>query len=150
MNLSKISTIIQYVLLVASVVLFVLFYAGGTGEGDADYNIFVDYNLYWGYILFLVAVAVTIVLSVINFVRNLIADPKSAVKSIGGIVAIAAVIGISYAVADGSQLFMPTYDGPDNVYGWLKFSGTILYTIYALFGIAVVALVATNIVRLFR
>lgn len=150
MNLARISSIVQYVLLAVSVVVFVLFYTNGTGEDVVNSNVFVDYGLYLGYAFFVIAGAVTLVLSLVNFVKNLMANPKGAVKSLGSMVGIAAVIGIAYALADGTPLYMPTYDGPDNVEGWLKFADTIIYSIYALTALAVISLVVTSVIRIFR
>ncbi len=150
MNLSKISQLVQYVLLAVAVVVFALFYAQGTGEDVVASNVFVDYGLYLGYLFFGIAAVVTILLSAVNFVRNLIANPKSAVKSLGSIVAILVVIAVSYGLADGTPLYMPTYDGPDNVYSMLKMADTIIYAVYGLTAIAVISLVVTSVIRIFR
>ncbi len=150
MNLSKISNIVQYVFLALSVALIVLFYVSGTSEGEASSNVFVDYNLYWGYVLFGIAIAATLILSIVNFVKNLIADPKSAIKSVAILVGIAAVVGVSYALADGTPLYMPQYDGPDNVYGWLKFADTLFFIMYFGFGVAILAVIVSSVMKIFR
>lgn len=150
MSLSKITSWILYVLMAVSIVAIVMFYLSGTGEEVVDGNMFVDYNLYWSYLLVIIAIGATILLSMVNFIKNLIADPKSAIKSFLPLVGLALVIGVSYAMADGSKLYMPTYDGSDNVAGWLKFADTLFFTTYFLFGVAILAVIVSSVSRIFR
>lgn len=150
MNLTKITSWVLYVLMAVSIVVAVLFYADGTSEADSGTNQYVDLTLYWGYILVVVALAATVLLSIFNFVKNVVADPKSALGAIVPILGTVAVVGISYALADGSQLYMPNYDGTGNSFGWLKFADTLFFTMYFLFGVAIVSVLASSVIKIFR
>ncbi len=150
MNLTKITSWVLYVLMAVSVVIAVLFYTGGTSEIDAPVNPHVNTTLYWGYVLVIIALGATLLLSIFNFIRNLSHDPKGAVKSIVPIVGLALVIVISWAIGDGSELYMPNYKGPDNTYTWLKFADMLFYTMYFLFGVAIVSVVVSSVIKIFR
>lgn len=150
MNLSKITSWVLYVLMGVSIVIAILFYVGGTSETDAPMNPYVNVTLYWGYILALVALAATFILSIVNFAKNAAHDPKKAVKSIVPILGLVLVVIISYVLGDGTQLYMPNYKGTDNTYEWLKFADMLFYTMYFLFGVAIVSVIVSSVIKIFR
>lgn len=71
-------------------------------------------------------------------------------KSFLGLAVLAVIILIAYAMSDGTPLNIVGYTGTDNVPSHLMFSDTILYTMYFLFGGAIVAIIATELLRKVR
>lgn len=150
MNLSKITSWVLYVLMAVSIVIAVLFYLGGTSEADAPMNPYVNVLLSWGYILAVVALVATFLLAIYNFARNAAHEPKKAVKSIVPVLGLALVVVVSYVLGDGTPLYMPNYKGPDNTYEWLKFADMLFYTMYFLFGVAILSVIVSSVIKIFR
>ena len=81
---------------------------------------------------------------------RLFTRPKQAMKSFIGLAALAVVVLIAYAMADGTPMNIIGYSGTDNVPSRLIFSDTIIYTMYILFGAAIIAIFATELLRKVR
>ena len=93
--------------------------------------------LNWAYILFIIAIIAAIIFPIVR----LFTRPKQAMKSFIGLVALAVV---------GTPMQIVGYSGPDNVPSRLIFSDTIIYTMYFLFAGAIIAILATELLRKFR
>lgn len=150
MSLTKIARWVLIVLMAVSIVVTVLFLMGGTGEDEALSNQYVDTFLGWGYALVAVGIAATLLLSGFNFIQKAMADPKSALKGLIGPVLILAVIGISYSMSDDTLLQFTRDDVTDNTPGWLKFADTVFYSLYALLGVAIAAVLGSSVMKIFR
>lgn len=85
-GLSKSLSIVLYVLLGISAILGALFYAGTVSS---------ETIIYWCYVLFALAAVSAIVFPVMTIVKN----PAGGKIALIGIIALAAVFGISYALA---------------------------------------------------
>lgn len=68
-------------------------------------------------------------------------------KSFIGLLAVIIVVVIAYAMADGTPMNIPGYNGPDNVPSMLILSDTIIFTMYILFIGAILAILGTEIYR---
>lgn len=146
-KLSKILNIVLYVLLAITLVFAGMFYFGGELEGQVHPTpVYTDTLLNWGIVLVFVTAAVSIVFEIFKLITN----PKNAVRSLVSILALALVVFIAYALGDATPLNLPGYNGPDNVPSMLLLSDTFLYSMYFLFGIAIVAILYTELSRLFR
>lgn len=89
-GLSKILNILLYVLLGASALLGVLFYAE---------SISADVIIYWCYALFAVGAIAAIIFPLITMAKN----PKGAKSALIGVGALVLVFAISYALADDTM-----------------------------------------------
>ena len=136
-SISKIISIILYVLLGISTLLGILFYIKIIDE---------ELFLIWMYILAGIAAVSAIVFPVIFLVKY----PKNAKKSLTGIIAIVVIIGIAYFIASDEILTLPGYTGLDNVPSMLKFAGTILFTMYILAIAAVASIFYVEIAKYFK
>ena len=136
-SISKIISIILYVLLGISTLLGILFYIKIIDE---------ELFLIWMYILAGIAAVSAIVFPVIFLVKY----PKNAKKSLTGIIAIVVIIGIAYFIASDEILTLPGYTGLDNVPPMLKFAGTILFTMYILAIAAVASILYVEIAKYFK
>lgn len=150
MSLSKITQWVLIVLMSLSVVVTALFFLGGTGEEEALSNPHVDLFLNLSFGLAVVGVVATLLLSIFNFVRNAMANPAGALKGLIGPVLILVVVGISYSVSDDTLLQFTRDDVTSNTPGWLKFADTLFYTLYALLSVAILAVLGSSILKIFR
>ena len=146
----KIAQYVLWALMAVSMVFVTWFFFGGFVEGTEGTN-YAEPNvtetiLKWTYILFCIALIITIVFPLIFVFTNL----RSA-KRLGIIIVIAAVlIFISYQLADDTLLNLIQYSGPDNVPGTLKVVGTGIIFTYILGVTAIVSILYSSIANLFR
>jgi hypothetical protein len=147
MSIQKISSWLLILLMALSAASALYFYGVGFDDKNPQNA---DQFLNWTYLLLFSGAGIALLLSVYNFVRNLIAEPKKALRSLGGIVAIVAIIVISYALSDGTPLKIVGYEGSDNVPSMLMFADTILYTMYSLAVIAILLVVVSSVTKMFR
>lgn len=146
-KISKILNIVTYVMITVTVVLLGLFYFGGEIPNQAYTTpVYTQELLVWGYILFFLATGAAILFPIIRF----IASPKDAMKGIIAMAGLGLVILIAYSLSDATLLDLPGYTGTDNTPGKLMFADTILYTMYFLGIGALVAILATEIIRKLR
>lgn len=125
-GLSKILSIVLYVLLGVSALLGILFYVG-----SIDSNLII----YWCYALLFIGAAAAIVLPLINLGKN----PKGAKTAVIGLVALFVVFLVAYMLAGDEML--PKYeafiDGPED--SRLVGMGLIAFYILAFGAIGTVA-----------
>ncbi len=134
-GLSKILSIVLYVLLGVSALLGVLFYL------DA---ISTDMIIYWCYTLFFLGAAAAIVLPLINLAKN----PAGGKAALIGLIALVLVFVISYVIAGDEML--PKYeafiDGPEDS----KMVGMGLIAFYILSLGAIGAVVYSSVSKLIK
>ena len=137
----KYAKIIKWILAVLFVVGIVFSFYGFLVGFESNGNAPVDNMLYCAYAFAAVAIlAVLIGVVVIGGINN----PKSLLKLILGIVAIAAVVAVAYVLAPGTPAV--GYLGDPVSDGTLKLVDTVLNLTYLLFGGALLALVVGWIV----
>lgn len=143
----KILRIVTIVMFVITAVLLGMFIFGGNVP-DQIYTtpIYTASLLNWAYTLFIIAIIAAIIFPIVR----LFTRPKQAMKSFIGLIVLAAVVLIAYAMADGTPMNIVGYTGPDNVPSRLIFSDTIIYTMYIMFGAAIIAIIATELLRKVR
>jgi hypothetical protein len=143
--MSKILRIVLIVLMALSAFICVLFYVGG--ESAPDQPTFTNLYIVWAYVLTGLAVGFTVIFPIIQMITN----PKNAKKGLMGILALGAVILVSYLLSSGDLLGiidpeLIEYDVPST----LKYAGTMLYTNYVLAGLAIVAMVYSEISKVLK
>jgi len=135
-------------LVVISFLLLIAFFATlGQGSESIDsaageaiqVPLMTDVVIYWLYVLFGVALVVSVVFALIKFVKSLISNPVAALKSLLPIVLFGAVFLISFLAGSGEKLSIIGYEGTQNAGIWAQLSDMFIYTIYTLF----VALIVT-------
>lgn len=143
----KILKIVTIVIFAITVVILGFFAFGGEVP-DQLYTtpVYTASLLNWAYILFIIAVISAVIFPIVR----LFTRPKQAMKSFIGLAALAVVVLIAYAMADGTPMNIIGYTGSDNVPSRLVFSDTIIYTMYILFGAAIIAIFATELLRKIR
>lgn len=140
----KILNIITAVMFIITAVILGLFIFGGELPNPTYTTpVYTATLLNWAYVLFGIAIVAAIAFPVIRLATR----PKEAMKSFIGLAAVALLVFIAYAMSDGTPMEIVGYSGTDNVPSMLKFSDTILFTMYFLFFGAIVAIIGSEIYR---
>ena len=129
-------------LIVVSVILLVLGFVKGfeANDGKAVENL-----LRWGYVMLGLAVVAAIVVSaIVGFINN----PKSIIKLLIGLVAVAAVCFVVYLVSKGNPAVGLTVDQPSA--STLKLTDTILNLTYLVGGVAIASIVVGEVISAIR
>ena len=140
----KIVTIVMFA--VTAVILGMFIWGGDVPDQQYTTPVYTASLLNWAYVLFVIAVIAAVIFPIVR----LFTRPKQAMKSFIGLAALAVVVLIADAMADGTPMNIIGYSGTDNVPSRLIFSDTIIYTMYILFGAAIIAIFATELLRKVR
>ena len=146
---NKISNVLEIALLAISVVVAVMFFAGGYYEGTKE-PVYTDLLLNSTFIFAGIAIVTTFVLSLTNYVKNLLHDPKSSLKSLLGPLGIIVIVYVSYLFADATPLNLPGYEGSSNTAVWLKAADVCLFTTYVMTALTALATVVTATIKALR
>lgn len=129
-------------LIAVSVILLVLGFVKGfeANDGKAVENL-----LRWGYVMIGIAVCAAIIVSaIVGFINN----PKSIIKLLIGLVAVAAVCFVVYLVSKGNPAVGLTVDQPSAQ--TLKLTDTILNLTYLVGGVAIASIVLGEVISAIR
>lgn len=141
---NKILGIVTIAMFVITVVLLGLFMFGGSVPNQLyDTPVYTSSLLNWSYILFGIAIIAAVIFPVVRLATR----PKEAMKSFIGLAIVAVLVLIAYALSDGTPMKITGYTGTDNIPSMLKFSDTILFTMYFLFIGAILAIAGSEIYR---
>ncbi|MBR5861783.1 MAG: hypothetical protein IKZ08_00415 [Bacteroidales bacterium] len=141
----KYAKIIKWILAVLFVVGIVFSFYGFAVGFESNGNAPVDNMLFCAYAFALITIAAVVFgVVVIGGINN----PKSLLKLLAGLVAIAAVIAVAYVLAPGTPAV--GYLGDPVADSTLKLTDTMLNLTYFLFGGALLALVAGWVIGAIR
>lgn len=144
MDSKKILNIVTIAMFVITAVLLAMFMFGGNIPNQQyPTPVYTTAFMNWAYVLFGIAIIAAVIFPIIR----LFTRPKQAMKSFIGLLGVIVLILIAYALSDGTPMNLIGYTGTDNVPSTLIFSDTILYTMYFLFGGAILAILGTEIYR---
>ncbi len=122
-----------------SAVLVVLIYVGGnagslTVGGDAlTVPKFTEPLLYWCYFLIALTIGITLILTLVGFVKKLIENPAAGLKSLIPMAIFVVVFLAAWFLGSSDKVSIIGYEGTQNEGAWAQFTDMIIYTIYALF-----------------
>ena len=153
MQLRKILGILTIVLFVVSAVIVVMFYMNvvplSNPQEQMDHSI-TDTFIGWAYILFFIcAILAFLVFPLWSFVQQIIDNPKSVVKTLVVVAAVALVCIVAYALADGSFSSITDTLVETNETE-LKWSGAGLNALYISLGVAVLAVIYAEVAKKFN
>lgn len=146
--------IIGLSLLVVSFLLLIAFFATlgqgtesiASAAGEAIHvPLLTDTILYWSYILFGVAIFVTVLMAIIQFVKSMKLNPGAALKSLIPIVIFAGIFVVSYFVGSGEKMNIIGYEGTQNEGVWAQITDMFLYTSYTLMAVLVLTIFGARI-----
>lgn len=137
-NYSKIFKWMMIVLIVLSAALCVYgFSVGFESNGAAP----VDLLFYWTYVMIAIAAVAVIIVGVAIAAKN---NPKSLVKMLIGLVAIAAICFVVYLISPGSPAVGLTTEQPAQ--SQLRLTDTILNLTYLTSAVAIIAIIVGEII----
>jgi len=146
-TLSKYLNILTYVMLGLTVIFVALFYLGGDVPNAAYKTpVYTDSLIQWAKVLFVITVGLSVLFPIIQLVTN----PKGAIKGLAGLAGIGVIVLLAYSMSDATLLNLPGYTGGDNNPGALQFADTVLYTMYILGVGAIATIVVTEALRKLR
>lgn len=151
-NLSKYTSWILYALMLATVVCFALFYAGGYVNPEAEIlePVYTDWVLNLGYFVVITGIVATILFAVYQFGVLLKDHPKKAISNILTLGAFALLFVISWAVGSGEPLNLPAYEGVHNVYFWLKLTDMWLNSATFLLAASLGSIIIFSLIKVLR
>ncbi|MCR5453904.1 MAG: hypothetical protein K6F33_02835 [Bacteroidales bacterium] len=151
MQLRKILSILTIVLFVITAIIMVMFYmqvvplSGVTEQMEHGVT---DMAMGWAYVLFGLCALLAVAFPIWEFVKQLIDNPKSVIKTVIIFAVIAVVFFIAYAIADGSiDSILPLADNNVPSEGELKWSGAGLNALYIILGLSVVAVIYAEVAK---
>ncbi len=133
-GIRKTSSTTFLVLAGISLVVFAVFLFGGH-EFDAKENkvyAFTDLLLYWVYALGIITVVTVLGFVLKDFFAKLTANPGEALKSVAGVLALIALLVVTYLIGDDTPLKLNEEAQKFNSPGWLKVSDMWIYSTYVL------------------
>lgn len=133
-GIRKTSSTTFLVLAGISLVVFAVFLFGGH-EFDAKENkvyAFTDLLLYWVYALGIITVVTVLGFVLKDFFAKLAANPGEALKSVAGVLALIALLVVTYLIGDDTPLKLNEEAQKFNSPGWLKVSDMWIYSTYVL------------------
>ena len=143
--MNKFFKMFMWVLILVSVVILALGFVTGYPDSPAMDNGTVDPLLYWAYAMLGIALACVVVVGIVIAAMN---NPKSLIKLLAGVVAIAAVCFVVYLVSAGAPALNLTTEQPSAT--TLKLTDTVLNLTYLTGGLAILAIVFGEILGTVR
>lgn len=144
--MNKLIRILYIVLLAVSAFLVILFYMGGT-EVDGKTPVFTEQFIMWAYLLTGIAAIAAIIFPITQMITN----PKNAKKSLVGVIALVAVVVIAYFFSSGELMkFSSAELAKFNVPSTLKQVDTGIISTYILVGVAVIAMIYSEVAKMFK
>ncbi len=105
-----------------------------------------DIFLYAGYLLIIIGAFLAIVLPLIKSFDN----PRSLLKTAVGVVVLGALFGVAYSMADAEVAARYTAEPFSITPTVAKLVGGVLMTVYALFVLAIVSIVVTEVTKIVK
>ena len=148
-KIRKISSWSFLVTIIISLIVFGVYYGGGSVDPTAETPepVYIDVLLYWLYVLLGIVVGLTVFFAALQLVKLIKLDPKSGALSLGAIVLLVAMFFITYTIGSDVALVLPGYEGTENVPFWLKTTDMFLYSIYTMVTLLVGFIVWGNVKR---
>jgi hypothetical protein len=152
--LLRIGEIFFIALMAISILLTVVFYLNtGKINSEAPLNTqisqigsILDMLTYWSYVLTFLAVIFAVGFPVIQMIGN----PKAGIKSAVSVGILAIVMFVFYQLGDGTIMNIAGYTGGDNVPKTLKMVDMVMFSMYAMVVVSVIALLYAEISKLFK
>ena len=106
-----------------------------------------DLALGWGYIL----LAITLSLAIVFPLIFMFSSVKNMIRTLGILVAVAVMVGVAYLLSSGTPIYIPGYEGTDNVNpGVLKYVDTGIFITYFLIGLAMLSILFSEVAKIFK
>ena len=152
-RIQNVSGGILWCLFIITIVAFALFFFGGEADpanrlvADTSYSepAQTDLLLYWIYALVIIAIVITVLAAVIRFGADLKDSPKAALESLVGVIALVALLVITYSIGSNEPLQLVGYTGTDNQAPWLAVADMFIFSIGFMVAVMVVLMIGSGI-----
>ena len=141
-------------MVVVSFLLLIAFFAT-FGQGSATIDsaageaihvpYMTDIIIFWLYALFGIGIIVSIAAAISQFVKSLISNPASALKSLIPILLFAGIFVVSYLMGSGERMSIIGYEGVQNEGTWAQISDMFLYTVYTLIVLIIIVIAGSRV-----
>lgn len=134
-------------LMLISVVLMAL----SATEASND-SVAIAANSYTGIVITwaIVVFAIGLIGALLSYVIGAIVDTSNLLRTAIAVVGAIILVGACWTLADGTPLPLVGYEGSENVPFWLKIADTGLFLGYIAAVVAVVSIIVSEIIQLFR
>ncbi|HKL96262.1 MAG TPA: hypothetical protein VJ856_03220 [Paludibacteraceae bacterium] len=146
--LNKLPKLSLWILFAVSIIIAALFWFAGGEQVEINGNpwdqpYFTDSLLNWAYILCGLAIVITLVISVVKFVKTFRDNPRKGLISLGVILAFVTVFVISWFLGSSETIHIIGYDGSDNTGLWAQFTDMCVFSMYILFAGTILTIIGT-------
>ncbi|MDN4754164.1 hypothetical protein QYZ87_06430 [Porphyromonadaceae bacterium W3.11] len=136
------STVLLIVALITVVVLGIYIFGGYVDPTAAKPEpVYTDLLMYTCYIVLGVTLLAMIVFAIVGFAGKLKTNPKGALGGLVAIVALAVLLGVTYAIGSTERLSVGADSAKYNTDFYLKFTDMWLYSIYVMLILCVAGLI---------
>jgi hypothetical protein len=120
---------------------------GGT---PMEVPVYTNTLLVWIYIMLGFTAVVTVVLAIVKFAKNFIANPKNAIKPLVVIFGLLVIFGVSWSFGSQEKMHIFGYPGTENEGIMAQFIDMFLFTVYALFVIILLTVAMGRIITVIK
>jgi hypothetical protein len=113
---------------------------GPTIEGLSQPK-YLDLLINWAYVMVALTIVVVLIFALYGFFTGLKDNPKKAIGGLVALVLLVVLLLVTYSMGSGDVLNIPGYTGPHNVSSWLKLSDMMIYAVYAMIVINILAII---------
>ncbi|MFZ2286196.1 MAG: hypothetical protein WAV93_04345 [Bacteroidales bacterium] len=149
-KITKLTSILLWVLMGLTVLFAILFYVGGVVPGT-DGTRYEEPKITNSFIVFAyILLAITVLVMIFFALRNVILNPKGLKLALVALGLGAVLVGLAALLADNTVLNLPHYKGSDNVPRTLFWTDVGLFVAYFLLAGAFLAIIYSVISKYFR
>lgn len=149
-RITKLSSILLWVLMGLTVLFAIIFYVGGVVPGTEGTR-YEEPKVTNSFIVFAyILLTVTILVLLFFSVRNYILNPKGLKSMLIALGVVAVLIGLAALLADNTVLNLPHYKGTDNVPSTLFWTDIGLYVAYFLLAGAFLTIIYSVVSKYFK
>lgn len=132
---SKVSTWVLWSCMGITGVVFGVFYYLYNKQETVEPGLILN----WLYVLFALVTLALLLFSLVRTIRRWKEKPKSIFGQVVWLVVLIGILGVSYALSDGTPLTLLHYSGSENNAFWLRLTDMWIYSLYFLLGLNIVA-----------
>lgn len=142
-KIRKISSTVLLIIAILTIAVMAAFIFGGYIDPAAAKPVprFTDLLLYTCYIVLAITLLVMIVFAIVGFAGKLKSNPKGALSGLVAIIALVALLVITYAMGSTAPLSLGADSAQYNTDFYLKFTDMWLYSIYVMMVLCIGALI---------
>ena len=144
-KISKFSNLLLWVIVLISMVVFGFAFLGGEApESTIERSVpkYLDFVIYWDYVVFGAAIIAFLFFLVFQFVVNFMDKPKSAIMSLGVLVGFVALMVICYSAGSTTPIHVSADFIAYNTPFWLKTIDMWIFSLTIMMGLCLLAALA--------